>query len=289
MRAPTAATRLFAVLGDPVAHSLSPVFQNAALQALSLDGVYVALRCDRDALEGVVRGLAGAGGGGNVTVPHKEAAARLLDVRSEAVRAVGACNTFWGDAEGRVHGDNTDVAGVTGSVRELLGRSAADARVLVVGAGGAARAVVHALASHAAERIVILNRTRHRAEALADHFREHARRIDVAESAEEIAGDAFDLAINATSLGMGAGDPLPLDPDAGPSVDAAFDLVYARGGETPWVREMRNRGVPAMDGTEMLVQQGAAAFRCWWGMEPPLHVMRDALRAGALEETSPTP
>lgn len=274
--APTAATRLFALLGDPVSHSLSPRFQNAALRARSLDAVYVALRCSADDLPGLLRGVARAGGGGNVTVPHKAVAAATVDRAGDAVVRTGACNTFWLE-DGVVHGDNTDVAGVRGAVRALLGRDPAGARVLLLGAGGAASAAVCALADAGAERIVIVNRTTERAEALAERFRVPGVRIDVAGSVDALAGDRFDLAINSTSLGLKPGDALPLDLDApGPAVGAALDLVYAAG-ETRWVHAMRARGLPAVDGKEMLIQQGAAAFRRWWGMEPPLDVMRTTM------------
>lgn len=108
----TASTRTLALLGDPVGHSLSPILQNAAFQAAGVDGVYVAVGCAQEDLVGLMRGLARAGGGGNITLPHKEKAASVLDVPSDTVRRTGACNTFWGDERGRLHGDNTDVDGV---------------------------------------------------------------------------------------------------------------------------------------------------------------------------------
>lgn len=276
MTAPTAATRLFALLGDPVSHSLSPRFQNAALQALGLDGVFVALRCSADDLPGLLRSIARAGGGGNVTVPHKALAAATVDRPSEAVLRTGACNTYWLE-DGAIHGDNTDVAGVLQAVTALLGRPSAGTRVLLLGAGGAASAAVCALADAGAERIVIANRTVERAHALAERFRAPGVRIDVAGSVDALANERFDLAINSTSLGLKPADPLPLDPDApGPQVGAALDLVYSPN-ETRWVHAMRARGLPAADGKEMLIGQGAAAFRRWWGVEPPLDVMRAAL------------
>ncbi len=278
MTAVTAGTRLFALLGDPVAHSLSPSFQNAAFRALGLDAVYVALRCGADEFPGLLRGIARAGGGGNVTVPHKALAARTVDRPGDAVLRTGACNAFWLE-DGAVHGDNTDVAGASAAVAALLGRAPAGARVLLLGAGGAASAALCALADAGVEQIVIANRTPERARALADRFRTPGVRIDVVEGADALAGERFDLAVNSTSLGLKADDPLPLDPEAARvTVGAALDLVYARG-ETRWVREMRARGLPAADGKEMLLHQGAAAFRRWWGMEPPLEVMRTALEA----------
>jgi shikimate dehydrogenase len=262
-----ASTRVFALLGDPVAHSLSPRFQNAALAALGLDGVYTALRCSAGDLPGLLAGLARAGGGGNVTVPHKALAARSVDRATDAVGRTGACNTFWAE-DGLVHGDNTDVEGVRGALRALLGRPPAGATVLLLGAGGAAAAVLCALADDGAGRVVLANRTAERAQALAARFA-GTLRIEVA---DRVPRDRFDLAVNATSLGLHPGDPLPPLPPA----DAALDLVYAPG-ETPWVREMRARGVPAADGREMLLRQGAAAFRRWWGIDAPLDAMRAAL------------
>jgi shikimate dehydrogenase len=271
-----ASTRVVALLGDPVSHSLSPLIQNAAIRALSLDGVYVALRCSPDDAPPLLRGLARAGGGGNVTVPHKEAAFRAVERRTAAAEATGAVNTFW-LAEGEVWGDNTDVEGFTAAVRVLLGRSIAGGRVLVIGAGGAARAALHALASHRAERVVVVNRTHERARELAHRFGHARTRIDVVASADEIGADAFDLAVNATSLGLHPDDPLPLDPATAPRIEAALDLVYGRARETRWVQAMSAYGVPTADGTEMLLQQGAAAFRRWWSLDPPLDVMRAAL------------
>jgi shikimate dehydrogenase len=271
----TAATRVLALLGDPVSHSLSPAFQNAAIRHLGLDGVYVALRCAEGDVAGLVRGLARAGGGGNVTVPHKAAAARAVERRSEAAEATGAVNTFWLEG-GEVWGDNTDVQGVTAAIRTLMGRSIAGGRVLLVGAGGAARAAAFALASHAAREIVVLNRTAGRAREM-ERFARPGTAVRAVSSIAEMGGDGFDLAINATSLGLKPGDPLPLDPAAAPPVDAALDLVYTRTGETPWVRAMRECGIPTCDGTEMLLQQGAAAFRRWWGVDAPILAMRHAL------------
>ena len=274
-----AGTRVFALLGDPVSHSLSPRFQNAALRALGLDGVYVALRCSVDDVSGLVRGLARAGGGGNVTLPHKETAARSVERLTDLAREMGVCNTFWLE-DGQVWGDNTDVAGVSAAIHALLGPSPSGARVVLAGAGGSARAALHALVREGAERVVVLNRTRERAEELVARYADSGTTLAIAASPAELAGETFDLAVNSTSLGLKAGDahPLPVDPAAGgPVVHAALDLVYSPN-ETAWVRTMREQGIPAADGTEMLLQQGAAAFRRWWGREAPLDAMRAALR-----------
>lgn len=269
-------TRLLVLLGDPVSHSLSPLFQNAALRARGLDAVYLALRCAPDAVAGLLRGIAAAGGGGNVTVPHKELAASVVDAPTDAVRATGACNTFW-QHDGTIHGDNTDVDGVSAAVLSLLGERPAGARVLLIGAGGAARAAVYALAREGAEEIVLLNRSAERAERLAAWAAAIGAPLRRAASGDPLTGERFDLAVNATSLGLREGDALPLPAESRVSLGAALDLVYRRRGDTRWVETLRAGGTPAQDGREMLLWQGVAAFRRWWPGEPPIDAMRAAL------------
>lgn len=267
-------TRLIAILGDPVKHSLSPVFQNAAFEAAGLDAVYLALRTPADLLPGLLRGIAHAGGGGNVTVPHKEIAAASVDVPSEAVTITGACNTFWCE-DGRVHGDNTDVYGFVGAVERLIGGGLSGARVLLAGAGGAARGALYALAREQADHVTIVNRSRERAQELRDRFAGRYDRVRIA-SVEEVAGEHFDLAVNSTALGLSPVDPYPLPLDGGPTFAAALDMVYAPE-RTSWVNALRERGLNADDGLEMLLQQGAAAFERWWGFPPSLVAMRDVM------------
>jgi shikimate dehydrogenase len=265
--------RLLALLGDPVAHSLSPVLQNAAFRKTGVDGIYLPLRTGADDLPGLLQGIARAGGGGNVTLPHKERAAAVVEQPLPAVVRTGACNTFW-LAGGRIQGDNTDVEGFRRALCRLLGRDAAGARVLVIGAGGAARAVVHALVEDEVEGIWIRNRSRERAMELAQTL--GGGRARVLEASPTTLPEV-DVVVNATRLGLEADDPLPLPPDEfPPGAPACLDLVYAPA-ETPWVRTMRDMGLPAEDGGEMLVQQGAAAYERWWDEPAPIEVMRDAL------------
>jgi shikimate dehydrogenase len=257
--------RVFAVIGDPVAHSLSPVMQNAAFRVLGLRAVYVALRCDEGDLTGLIRALTRAGGGGNITVPHKEAAARAVDRRCESVERIGACNVFWGD-DGRSVGDNTDLPGLLAALDEL---DAPAGGWLLIGTGGAARAAVGAAHERAAP-VSILSRSSDRRR----RFEEWARGQGV-----RLAGpDECVAVINTTPLGLAPGDPLPLtDPPAGASV--ALDMVYARG-ETPWTMAMRRAGLRAADGRAMLVAQGAAALERWFpGVRAPVEVMRAAVDA----------
>ncbi len=265
-------TRLLALLGDPVAHSLSPRLQNAAFRAAGVDGVYLPLRVGGEDLAGLLRGIARAGGGGNVTVPHKERAHAAVEVHAPAAARTGAVNTFWLE-NGRIHGDNTDVEGFVAAHGALAPRPGP---VLVLGAGGAARAVLAGLAllpEEARGPITVWNRSAERALALAGHFAaegpsgEDALAVTVAEGAAPHGG-AWSLVVNATSLGLRDDDPLPLDlSDMGPGA-AVLDLVYRPGG-TRWVRTAQERGLRSADGLGMLVAQGKAAFRRWWGFAPP--------------------
>jgi shikimate dehydrogenase len=258
-------TRVFAILGDPVAHSLSPAMHNAAFQALGLPAVYVPLRCSEEDLPGIMAALTRAGGGGNVTVPHKGAAARSVDRCLEQAQLLAACNTFWADDTGSV-GENTDVAGIIAAL-DLL--EAPPGGWLVVGTGGGARAVAGAARTRDVP-VAVVSRSAERRE----RFHEWARRIGV----EEAPADGCVVVINTTPLGLAAGQPLPLErPPRGAAV--ALDMVYARG-ETAWVRTMRAVGLRAGDGRAMLVAQGAAAFRCWFPqVPPPVDLMRGVVDA----------
>ena len=275
MSPPTAQTRVFVILGDPVEHSLSPVIQNAAFQEAGVDGAYVALRCDAERMVGFMSGLGGAGGGGNVTLPHKEKAALVLDKPSEAVRRTGACNTFWGE-DGELWGDNTDVEGFGRALRHFLGGSPAGYRVLVLGAGGAARAALLSLVDARAEDVLLLNRTVERARAVARRI--GGDRVRVAESRSDVDGGDFDLVVNTTRLGLGIDDELPLDLERLSRAGAVIDLVYGPG-PTPFVTAAKRLGIPAVDGGEMLVHQGAVSFERWWGEPAPIDAMRRALEA----------
>jgi shikimate dehydrogenase len=274
---PTALTRVYALLGDPVSHSLSPTFQNAALRHCGIDAVYVALRCDGDALVPLIRTLCRAGGGGNVTVPHKEAAAACAQRATAAVRRTGACNTFWGEA-GVICCDNTDVDAFRAAALELL-PALHGARVLILGAGGAAAAAACALQDGGAADVLILSRSPDRAATLARRFAATAGAVRPVQHASGIAGEAFDLVVNATPLGLRSGDPLPLDLAALRRVTAALDLVYSPAGATAWVSHARAHGAVAADGTGMLLGQGAAAFSRWFGIDAPLSVMHASLDA----------
>lgn len=270
-RRPEATTRVLALLGDPVQHSLSPRMQNAGIQALGLDGVYVCLRTAEEDVAGLIRGIARAGGGGNVTLPHKEEAARVVEAPTDAVVRTGACNTFWME-DGVLRGDNTDVVGVRAAIAALLGGPPAGSRVLLLGAGGAARGVALGLLTEGPELLAIRNRTPARGDRLAQTLDDPRVEVLAPLPSDD---ESWDLVVNATRLGLHPSDPLPMDPEPG-KVGAVLDVVYGRH-PTPLVERARSLGIPAMDGREMLLQQGMASFERWWGVPAPEAAMRAAL------------
>jgi len=258
--------RVFAILGDPVAHSLSPLMHNAAFRALGIRATYVALQCAAGDVPPLIGALARAGGGGNVTVPHKETAANAVDHRMELVERVGACNTFWGE-NGACVGDNTDVHGLVEALRQL---KAPPAPWLIAGTGGAARAAVIA-AQTSGVPVAVTSRDQGR--RLAFEGWVASQGLDLVPPTE------CRVLINSTPLGLKPGDPLPIAPDAAPEAEVALDMVYATG-ETEWVRTMRSRVRHAGDGRGMLVAQGTAAFERWFpGKVAPAEVMRAAVNA----------
>jgi len=260
-------SRVFAILGDPVAHSLSPRMQNAAFRALGIDAVYVPLRCQADELSEVMTSLARQGGGGNVTIPHKLAAARV--VSGNGGPSLALCNTFWG-RNGKLEGGETDSGAILAVLESLGGPGHA---WLLLGTGGSAHAALFA-AKHAGARIAVRSRS-------AEHGKELEARAQ-SEGIELTEADRCDVVLNCTPLGLNDSDPLPLEPKLVPGCRIALDLVYRRG-ETAWVRGMRAAGCTAADGRGVLLEQGAVAFEHWFpGRSAPREVMRAALRS-ALE------
>ena len=259
-------TRVHALLGNPVAHSLSPAMQNAAFRALGLRAVYVPLRCSSDDVPSLIHALTRAGGGGNVTVPYKELAAGAVGRPSELVEAAGACNVFY-CADGEVAGDNTDVPGVLDALQPLR---PPEGPWLIAGTGGGARAAALAAGARGAA-VAVCSRSEERRRAFEEWAR--ARGLAVSEPA------ACRVVINATPLGLRPGDALPVGRDVVPEAQVALDMVYAPG-ETRWVRAMRAEGVRAADGRRMLVAQGARALECWFpGVRAPVEIMRAAVDA----------
>lgn len=266
-----------AVIGYPVGHSRSPAMQNAALEELGLapEWGYEAVEAGPEEFEDAVRALAANGYAGlNVTVPHKEAALALADEASEAARAIGAANTLSfgaGESTGarlRVAAENTDAGGLLAALPAAPGP---EARALVLGAGGAARAVVWALVESGAG-VHVWNRTPSRAAAIATELGANA----VAAPGQ----GEYELIVNTTAVGLRGENPfdhLPLAREGfGPS-QVVVDMVY---GERPseLLATAEGAGAQTVDGLEILVQQGALSLEIWTGREPPIDVMRAAAR-----------
>jgi shikimate dehydrogenase len=256
-----------AVIGHPVAHSRSPAMQSAALAALGLGEVwsYEAIDLAPAEFEQRVRAMAGEGfAGANVTVPHKHAALALADVSSEVAREIGAANTLT-FSEGKIRAHNTDAGGFLAA----LPASPEGKRALVLGAGGAARAVVWALGREGAQ-VDVWNRTAQRAEEIC------------AELGGTPVSDpdqgAYGLIVNTSAAGLDGEDPfehLPLGADGFSSGQMVVDMVY---GEEPTAlsRAAEAAGAGVVDGIEVLVQQGALSLQIWTNREPPVDVMRTA-------------
>jgi len=258
------------LLGHPVDHSLSPLFQNAALRAARIDLSYETIDVAPRDLLALLRDLKSSHAAGNVTIPHKSAVHASSDDLTDIASRVGAVNTFWFE-DGRLHGDNTDVGGFDAAARALVGDEVNGARVVVLGSGGAAAAVLAAVEQWHGAQAAIIARNHDRASRLARRFRDVAR---VEKSAASPLGQAT-LVVNATPIGQ-HDDEHPLDVKLIPPTAAVMDLVYRRGG-TPWVKAARRRGNRAADGLPMLLEQGALAFQRWFGLEPDREAMRQSL------------
>lgn len=257
---------------------MSPAMHNAALRALGLPGRYSARRVPSQGLADAVAELRRAEyRAANVTVPHKEAVLSLVDDVAPDAAAIGAVNTIVRDGT-RLRGDNTDAAGLLAALEGDLGIVPYGVRILLLGAGGAARAAAAALLSHGPASLTIYNRDRERAERLAAAMgARYGGRVRAAGHAEALVeGADVDLIVNATSAGLD-GVSLPLDGLQPRPGAALYDMVYTPA-PTPLMRELAARGTTVADGLSMLVAQAVASFALWTGQTPPTDVMRAAAR-----------
>ena len=276
--------RTIALIGHPVAHSISPAFQQAALDELGVDASYEAWDTPPDGLPEVIERLrSGTVLGANVTVPHKVEAMRLVDEPDGLCELVGAVNTIV-NRDGRLHATNTDVAGIL-SALVAVGAELAGKNIVVIGAGGAARAVVVAMRRAGAAQVTVANRTEERARALValggTELDVRSCPLDLASERLRVALGAAHVVIQSTSLGMLHGpDELatPIPAELFRPWQVAFDLVYVPE-RTPFLEAAEQAGATPVGGLAMLVHQGAASFRLWTGQEPPLAVMFEAARA----------
>ena len=272
--------RVAAVIGDPVRHSRSPAIHNAAFASTGIDWAFTAFEVPAGKGAGAlaamrVLGLAGL----SVTMPLKAEVAAAADTADAEVKILAASNCIVPLGDGRLHAANTDAAGFVAGLRADAGLSPEGLRVVLIGGGGAARAVAWGLAAAGAADVAVINRTESKAEAAASIANAasgsgHPGRVG---SMEEVS--AADLVVNATSIGMGSDASMPCAPTLLRPGQVAVDLVYEPI-ETAWLAALRDQGVEAHNGLSMLVYQAAAAFELWTGVEAPVEAMRQAAVGG---------
>ena len=276
-------SRKVVILGYPIGHSISPLFQQATFDHLSLDVRYEAWETHPDDLTASVERLRQADFlGANITVPHKEVVSRLLEHVEEPARLIGAVNTLV-NRDGLLTGHNTDAEGFLRALTEDGGFDPKGRAILLLGAGGVARAVAYTLAREGSACIAIANRTLDRARKLAEEIKPLAASVKAVSlethTLKPLAAES-DLIVNCTSLGMWHGadaEKTPLTAELIPPSALVVDLVYSPP-ETPLLKEAIKAGASILPGLPMLVYQGAASFRLWTGLEPPLKVMFNAAR-----------
>ena len=277
----TGQTRIYALFGWPVEHSLSPTMHNAAFEACRLDAVYIPWSVAPAHFVSIFQAIRGIGNfcGGNVTIPHKEKAAENVDELSPEAALLGAVNTIV-PKEGKLLGYNTDGQGFLLALEKEMHFSPRGKSVVIVGAGGAAKAVCFSLAQSEARQIAIVNRTLSRAQKLADFLQGnfpgcHSVALSLHDTYVLSVLGQSDLVVNATSLGWEPSDLSPIDCSPLRPGVRVVDLVYC--GETQFLREAKRRGARCAGGREMLLYQGALAWELWTGKPAPLDVMRSVL------------
>lgn len=276
-------TRLAALLGDPVEHSLSPLIHNTAFRAQSVNIAYVAFRVPARHVESAVKGLRALDFvGANVTAPHKQTVIPALDELSPQARAIGAVNTIIRREDGRLTGDNTDITGFLAPLLDVAAEIRG-APMVILGSGGAARAVAYALLStFEPETLTIAARTPENAERLASDLAEHdtdgALRVENSSNNDDIVARSR-LVVNATPVGTHPNtNETPIsNPDALGPDHVVYDLVY-NPEKTRLLHEADERRARTIGGLDMLVAQAAAAYVQWTGHEMPVDVVRSALR-----------
>lgn len=259
-------TKRACVIGYPVAHSRSPLIHNYWLRQYDIEGEYVRREVKPDEIDNFLQEFPASGFRGcNVTIPHKEAAARHAAESTPVVRALGVANTLWLE-NGKLHADNTDIRGFLAHLDDSCpGWTRKTAHAVILGAGGAARAVVYGLKESGVEKLTIVNRSRERAEQLVREIKIEANIAGYDKTATLL--PSADLLVNTTSLGMKGQPPLEIDLAPMKKFAAVYDLVYAPL-ETALLRQARERGLKAIDGLGMLLHQAAPGFEKWFGILP---------------------
>ena len=263
-------TKIIGIFGYPIEHTLSPLMHNAAFHSLNMNHCYVAFKVHPDDLSDAVKAVKSLNLlGVNITVPHKEAVIPLLDEVNEEARFIGAVNTVVNN-EGKLTGYNTDGRGFMSSLSEA-GISVESRNVVIIGTGGAARAISYYL-SEKASLLSLFDIDRKKSERLVTDLRKIRGNVDLLESVDAI-GNA-DVLINATPLGLHAEDPLPVQQELISPGMTVCDLVYKT---TGLLNAAKKNGAATLDGSGMLLWQGVLAFELWTGMKPPVDIMRNVL------------
>ncbi len=261
-------TELYGVIGNPVKHSLSPVFQNVGFKSLGINAVYLPLEVPKESFGETVKGLLLLENlkGFNVTVPFKEGILKFGDHLSEDVKLIGSANTLKKTPEGKIELYNTDWVGFLNALKELTDPEGK--KVLILGAGGTSRAVIYALKKVNAE-VYLWNRTLSKAEKLAQTFG-----VEVVKDLNNV-GD-FEIIVNTTSVGLKEDDPPLFDYEKIQPHQVVYDVIYR---QTPLVKTALKKGAKAQNGLKMLLYQGVESFRIWTGKEPPIGKMWKALKS----------
>jgi shikimate dehydrogenase len=271
-------TRVFGLFGHPVGHSFSPGMHNAAFKSLGIDACYVAFPVSPEGLGEATRAIIALGiGGVNVTVPHKERVLPFLDGLSEEARLIGAVNTIE-VRDGRLIGHNTDGRGFVRALRDDGGFAPEKKSFLIIGAGGAGRAIGFSLALAGASRIGYFDVDVRKATALAEDVRSKTGAgIDLVTPGDvALYAGACDCLVNATPLGMKPSDPLPLGKEVINGKHLVFDIVY-NPPQTKFLTAAKTRGAKGLKGIGMLLYQGVIAFEVWTGKKAPAAVMKRSL------------
>lgn len=268
-------TKITGIFGHPVGHTLSPAMHNAAFRSLGLNMCYIAFDVLPKDLPDAVKAVKSLNLlGVNITVPHKENVIPLLDDVNAEAKFMGAVNTVV-NSEGKLTGYNTDGLGFMSSLAEA--EISSDGKtILIIGGGGASRAISYYLSRGKATDLLLYDIDRSKVKKLADDLNISSdNKVSLLDDIENIGKP--DIIINATPLGLNNEDPLPLDPGHLNSETVVYDLVYKN---TKFLREAKKKGAKTLDGSGMLLWQGVEAFRLWTGVGPPVDVMRQALLSG---------
>lgn len=270
--------QIYGVIGKPTGHSLSPAMHEAAFKELNIDGTYVAFEVEEDRLKQAIDGVRGLGISGlNVTIPHKVEVMKYLDEIDPIAERIGAVNTIV-HKDHRLIGYNTDGEGYLQALLPIIPRPLEEMRVLILGAGGAAKGVAISLALHGVKELCISNRTVSKADALVQECSSITKSSSMPITLAQARLTEFDLIVNTTSIGMTPNvEQMPLSLEMIARGGVVSDLIYTPS-KTRWLKDAESRGAIVQNGLEMFINQGALAFEKWTGKDAPREVMKKKVK-----------